>query len=417
MRAQDGWLVGQDEFAGWDFSPNPSRRDFAPSPETTLMDEATRQPVFEGDSSPAAQRDGCACHREGGAYDRPRSACDCAGGACACGTECSCHSQLTRLQFIRRTAVGAAGAAIGATALCGCNQQSKQATQAVDQDAADLAALRKVDPRLLIYHETGRFDTGFAEARGIAMHIDGSVCVAGDAEVRCFDNNGKRGLSFPTGGAPTCIARSGYNFVVGFSDHVEWYDEKGPRLATWPVIAGRPLVTSVAANAHEVWVGDSGNRLVIGFDYKGREIGRVGARDDGSHYPGLVLPSPHLDVALSKDGHVIVNNPGCHRIEVHNRAGKMLSYWGQESNEIEGFCGCCNPTDFAILPDGRFVTSEKGLPRVKIYSARGDFDGVVAGPDAFADSVVGLDLAAGDDGRVYVLDPKAKAVRIYAPRA
>ena len=32
------------------------------------------------------------------------------------------------------------------------------------------------------------------------------------------------------------------------------------------------------------------------------------------------------------------------------------------------FFGCCNPAQLAVLPDGRFVTAEKGIPRVKIYS-------------------------------------------------
>ncbi|MBM3243119.1 hypothetical protein FJZ31_43220, partial [Candidatus Poribacteria bacterium] len=50
---------------------------------------------------------------------------------------------------------------------------------------------------------------------------------------------------------------------------------------------------------------------------------------------------------------------------------------GYLSMDIDGFCGCCNPVNFAMLPDGRFVTCEKGLPRVKIYDADGTFSGVV----------------------------------------
>jgi DNA-binding beta-propeller fold protein YncE len=317
---------------------------------------------------------------------------------------------LTRLQFIRGAAAGAAGV----VGLVGC----RGGTTASDPDAADLAALRKVDPRLVIYREVGRIETGFAQARGVAVCPDGSVIVVGDAEARVFGAEGTRKSVVATGGSPACVAVApDGTVVVGYTDHVELFDAKGARIAAWPSLGERARITAVAANDREVWVGDAGNRIAIGYDRTGRKIGRVGAKDAAAHYAGLVLPSPHLDVALTSDGHVIVNNPGEHRIETHSRDGKMLTSWGQESNEIEGFCGCCNPTDFAILPDGRFVTSEKGLPRVKLYNARGDFDGVVAAPDAFDDSVVGLDLAAGRDGRIYVLDPKTKTVRIFATKA
>ena len=44
----------------------------------------------------------------------------------------------------------------------------------------------------------------------------------------------------------------------------------------------------------------------------------------------------------------------------------------------------------------RFVTAEKGIPRVKVYEADGTFFGVVAGPETFAPT---LTIARGDAGR------------------
>jgi hypothetical protein len=82
--------------------------------------------------------------------------------------------------------------------------------------------------------------------------------------------------------------------------------------------------------------------------------------------------------------------------------------------EIEGFCGCCNPSHFVILDDGSFVTSEKGIVRVKVYNRLGNVVSVVAGPDQFAEGTVGLDLAKDSSQRIYVLDPPKKAVRIFA---
>ena len=95
--------------------------------------------------------------------------------------------------------------------------------------------------------------------------------------------------------------------------------------------------------------------------------------------------------------------------------------------DIEGFCGCCNPVNFAMLPDGRFVTCEKGLPRAKVYDADGAFASVVAGPEAFLENgrtctlddlsncqTGGLNVAVDSQGHVLVMDPIERVVRIFA---
>jgi uncharacterized cupin superfamily protein len=89
---------------------------------------------------------------------------------------------------------------------------------------------------------------------------------------------------------------------------------------------------------------------------------------------------------------------------------------------ITGFCGCCNPINFALLPDGRYVTCEKGLPRVKIYSATGEFQSVVAGGESFAENARacgpfdctagGLDAAVDSQGHVYILDMVTGDIRV-----
>ena len=75
------------------------------------------------------------------------------------------------------------------------------------------------------------------------------------------------------------------------------------------------------------------------------------------------------------------------------------------------FFGCCNPAQLAVLPDGRFVTAEKGIPRVKIYARDGSFQTVVAGPSQLTDTPA--DLAADRHGRVLVLDGRAAKVRVF----
>jgi len=50
---------------------------------------------------------------------------------------------------------------------------------------------------------------------------------------------------------------------------------------------------------------------------------------------------------------------------------------------------------------------------VKLYDASGRFRGLVAGPETFAESRAGLDLAVDGRGRVLVLDRGSGITRIY----
>jgi hypothetical protein len=68
------------------------------------------------------------------------------------------------------------------------------------------------------------------------------------------------------------------------------------------------------------------------------------------------------------------------------------------------------------LPDGSFVTSEKGIARVKIIKPTGEFLCVVAGPEQFDEGTVGLDLAVDSQERILVLDPHRKMVRIFTKK-
>jgi len=76
------------------------------------------------------------------------------------------------------------------------------------------------------------------------------------------------------------------------------------------------------------------------------------------------------------------------------------------------------------------VTCEKGLPRVKIYSERGEFESVVAGAESFPENARacaskglgdctqgGLDAVADARGRIYVLDFVTSDVRVMKAKA
>ena len=291
----------------------------------------------------------------------------------------------------------------------------------------DVKDLGKIDPNLILYEETGAIGTGFKVARGVAVGFDGHVYVAGDKSIRVVFGSHWLPDDIKLADMPRCLTVTDDGKIyVGMTEHVEVYDGRGKRLATWQSLGDDAVLTSIAVSKNDVFVADAGNRIVIHYDTAGNLINRIGAKDKDKNIPGFVVPSPYFDLAVARDGLLRVTNPGRHRIEAYTFDGDLEFWWGKFSSNVEGFCGCCNPVNFAILDDESFVTCEKGLIRVKIYDPDGAFVRVVAGPeqlvegstariDEWASEVKagGFDVAVDAAGRIFVLDTIKNVVRIF----
>jgi hypothetical protein len=123
-----------------------------------------------------------------------------------------------------------------------------------------------------------------------------------------------------------------------------------------------------------------------------------------------------------------ITNPGKHRIEVFTQNGmyKPELSWGEPSGNLGGFVGCCNPIGVAVLNDGRILTVEKSISRIKVFKPSGELDCVVAGPSVldqmpperkrtlkpdryFAATIL-------SEGRIAVFDFDGQRIRIFAPQ-
>ncbi len=164
-----------------------------------------------------------------------------------------------------------------------------------------------------------------------------------------------------------------------------------------------------------MFAADFDSRLVWKFDLAGKLLGHIGG-SSGEKGDTFILPSPYFDLAAGPDGALWTANPGRLRVEERGDDGAVKRRFGKPSVRIDGFCGCCNPTHIAVDGEGKIFTSEKGLPRVKRYNADGGLTAVIAGPRQFTEGTVGLDLALGPGGKVFVLDPKRGAVRVFVPK-
>jgi hypothetical protein len=294
----------------------------------------------------------------------------------------------------------------------------------------DTSDLRKIDRALIKYHQTRELPLNLEQPRAVAIGPDDRIYVAGDKLIMVFDADGANRLAFATTRPARCLAVGGkqHHFpgriYAGMENHVEAFDTAGKRVAFWEPPSRRSTLTSIATGDDDVFAADYGEHVVVRYDTSGKLVGLIGKPDAKHEVAGFNIPSPYFDCAVAPDGLLRVANPGFHRIETFTFDGQRESSWGSPKG-IEGFCGCCNPAHLAMFADGRFITSEKGIPRIKVYAPDGGFLAVVAGPDVLAPtaSIVEetrneyqlpvFDVAGDSRGRVIVLDPLRKAVRIF----
>ncbi len=293
----------------------------------------------------------------------------------------------------------------------------------------DLSAYQKIDPALVRYREVEAFDTGFTRVRGIAAAPDGRVLVAGDETVRAFGPAGARLAEFPAGDRPRCLAAAADGLlVVAMKDHVRTFGPDGSPKAVWERLGDTAVITSIAVADDAVFAADAGRREIVHFDRSGAVKGRIGRKSAERDVPGFVVPSPCFDLAVASDGQLRIANPGKHRVETWTTYGDFVRAWGAPSFQVEGFVGCCNPAHLALTPEGDFITSEKGIPRIKRYAPDGKLIGVVATPetllagrsDAIDPQAGGTgavyDVAVDAQGRVLALDPFTRNVRVFAKK-
>jgi hypothetical protein len=328
----------------------------------------------------------------------------------------------------RREFFGQAAGAMGVLGTIASQRGQAAEKPATNPFAYDISRLQKTDPKLIAYEESARWKAPHAEAKRIALAPDNNLYICAGNYLTAMSRIGERGLEIAFAEPPRCaaVAKDG-TIYVGLRDHVEVFDAKGQRRATWDSPGQKAWFTGIAVTAEEVFAADAGNRVVLRYDKSGKLVRRIGQKDKERNVPGFIIPSPFFDVEIAGDGLLRVNNPGRHRVEAYTRDGDFEGAWGTVSMGITGFCGCCNPINLALLSDGRFVTCEKGLPRVKIYSVEGAFESVVAGVESFAENAKacgpadctagGLDAAVDSQGRIYILDLVTGDVRVMKAKA
>jgi hypothetical protein len=292
---------------------------------------------------------------------------------------------------------------------------------------------KRIDPSLIHYEVGPTFSNQMKVARAVAVGPEDSIYVAGDQAVEVFDSDGGSLRRIALDDEPMCLAVGGLDHAhpgrlyIGMKDRVQPVDPDGKPLPAWQRAGEKSRLTAIATAREDVFAADAGGRVVMRYDTSGNLLGRITGQHNDPGIPGFIIPSPFFDIAVASSELLWVVNPGVTRLEAYTFDGRLELKWGEGNSAIEGFFGCCNPANVAILPDGRFVTAEKGLLRVKVYSAEGEFEGVVSGPEELEEPAGGgeaqldhenraVDIAVNSKGHVIVLDLNANKLRIFEPK-
>lgn len=248
--------------------------------------------------------------------------------------------------------------------------------------------------------------------RGICVDDGGRVWAVGDSRVLAFEGEGELVASWETAGPAHCIAVGTDGRVqVGEPRQIETFEPGGGQVGILRDGERLRFPTSVATHDDYLLVGDSGTRAIHRYDREGKFVNTIG-RDNRT--VGFMIPNSQVDFVVNGEGIIHAVNPGKHRVERYTLEGKLLGHMGRfTGTNPEGFSGCCNPTNVALRRDGRVVVTVKAPPAVKIYDPGGKLLEVM-GTNAFDPGSRNMDVAVDAEGTVYVIDPVRRRICVFS---
>lgn len=278
----------------------------------------------------------------------------------------------------------------------------------------NLDTFTEVDSSLVSYSELQNFAPDIEKLKAVAVDQDDNIYVTGKDKILIYDKNANLLNEINTGTEALSIKVSDDKDIhIGARDHIEIWNTNGEKKDSWEILNDRVVITSIALADSSVFVADAGNKIVYRYNLDGKLVNEIGRKDSIKGIQGFVIPSPYFDIAIGRDDELWVVNSGRHQFEAYDKYGNLKSSWKKTSMNLDGFSGCCNPSNMAILSNGSFVTTEKGIVRVKIHLPSGEFNSVVATPEQFDKGTRGLDVAVDSENRVIILDPMRGLIRIF----
>ncbi len=252
---------------------------------------------------------------------------------------------------------------------------------------------------------------------GVVVTASDRIIALGDGEVRFLDSSGALMRAWRAGNDATCLAVSpDERVLVGAGDQVRVFDPDGKQLGRVAVGAmGRPPgITAIRVFKGELLVADATARLIRRFDLAGKQLGIVG---DKSKAGSFILPNRSLDFDVGTTGVIRATDSGRHQVTAWSLDGTPQGSFGRFGmSNPEDFVGCCNPVNLALTPDGKVVTAEKMIARVKVFEPDGRLLALI-GPENFDHNCTHIHLAVDSKGRIIAADPARREIKVFSPAA
>jgi len=242
--------------------------------------------------------------------------------------------------------------------------------------------------------------------KAVSAALSGNIYAGGDSFVSCYNSDLKLVWSLKTPYPVTSLSNYGDTIFASTIEMILIIGTDGRLKDEWGPFEDKSIITSVASNHSLVAYADAGNKMVVILDKQG-SVKKIIGQNDGQ----FILPSPYFDVALDAANNLYVANTGHRRIETRTTDGKLITQFGEPGMAAGAFCGCCNPAHFVVTPEG-FITSEKGINRIKILGKMGEFIEFVSSKNKFVPAIP-LDLASADGKTLYAANPSDSKLYVF----
>jgi len=277
-----------------------------------------------------------------------------------------------------------------------------------------LDEFKNVPDELIHYKEIKNYKVGFEKPAGLTIEND-RIFVVGDQKLKIIDLSGKLLQELDLPNQPRTVEVVGDSVYIAFQKQISIYNAELELENEWELDEDNSLITAIAVNGNDIYVADAGIRKIHRYSASGQKLGDFEGKASEDVLHGFIIPSGFFDLDINPYGDLWVVNPGLHSLENYTPTGRLREHWKASGNQTENLSGCCNPAHFCFLPDGSFLTSEKGLVRVKVYKPSGEFLCVVAPPTKFEDKIEGQapDVAVDNVGNIYALDFDRNVLRVF----
>jgi hypothetical protein len=242
--------------------------------------------------------------------------------------------------------------------------------------------------------------------KAVTVASDGRIFTGGESLIVSYDSKLNKLWQFETSGRINALSINGDTIYAASEETIYLISPSGKVINEWGPYEAKSLITSLSANKDYLAVADAANKIVFIIEKDGEVHSMIGQADEK-----LLIPSLYFDVCLTGDNMLFLAHTGKHRIEKWTTDGEFISSFGEPGSDPGKFCGCCNPAHFTGISGG-FITSEKGINRIKLLDSAGKFVEYVSSVNGFIASAP-LDVSSADGKTIYGANPADSKLYVF----